>query len=315
MADQPRFLPASSFALDALADIFTRSFEAYFYQGVTTAELLARRVRAEQIDLHRSLVMLLGDAPAGQALVALRGERAWCGGFGVMLPFRGRGLARPLAAAMLDSARQAGARSFSLEVLTRNERAIKTYTHAGFRARRDLQIFEWRRPDEEPPRGYPTENREPGGHEHRTNGGEQRTANRAATNDALQTTDDGQSISEVAEPLRLLDRFAALHPSPAAWQRDLPALLARGGVRGLAIMEHAVMAAYVLFQLGVEGSARIEDLGAERAEQAAALLGALQSRSARIVSVNEPADSPLTAAFLSAGFLESDRQHELSIEL
>ncbi len=101
MTDQPRFLPASSFTLDALADIFTRSFAEYFYPGVTTAEVLARRVRSENLDLRSSLVMLLGDEPAGQAMLGLRGARAWCGGFGVMLPFRGRGLAQPLAAAML----------------------------------------------------------------------------------------------------------------------------------------------------------------------------------------------------------------------
>jgi GNAT superfamily N-acetyltransferase len=110
MTDQPQFLPASSFALDALADIFTRSFEAYLYPIATTAESLARRVRAEQIDLHHSLVMLVGGEPAGQALIAIRGDRAWCSGFGVMLPFRGRGLSRQLAAAMLDSARPSNSR-------------------------------------------------------------------------------------------------------------------------------------------------------------------------------------------------------------
>jgi GNAT superfamily N-acetyltransferase len=150
MTDQPRFLPASSFTLDALADIFTRSFEEYFYRGTTTAEILAQRVRVEQIDLRRSLVMLLGDEPAGQALIALRGDRAWCGGFGVMLSLRGRGLSHQLAAAMLEQARQSGARRFSLEALTRNERAIKTYTRVGLRTRRDLQILEWRKPVEEP---------------------------------------------------------------------------------------------------------------------------------------------------------------------
>jgi GNAT superfamily N-acetyltransferase len=290
MADQPRFFPASSFTLDALADIFTRSFEDYFYPGTTTAEILAQRVRVEQIDLHRSLVMLLGDEPAGQALLARRGDHAWCGGFGVMLPLRGRGLAHQLAAAMVEQARLAGARRFSLEVLTRNERAIKTYTRLGLRTRRDLQILEWRPPE-----------------------GEKRTENRGqpATGDGRLTTD----VLEAEEPARLLDRFAALHPAPAAWQRDLPALLTRGGFRALAIEEAGVPAAYALYQAGADGIARIEDLGALRADQAGALLAALQARSARILTVNEPADSPLTAAFLSAGFNEIDRQHEMWMEL
>jgi GNAT superfamily N-acetyltransferase len=279
MTDLPRFLPASAFTLDALAGIFTRSFEQYFYPGTTSAEILAQRIRVEQIDLRRSLVMLIGEEPAGQALLARRGDHVWCGGFGVLLSRRGRGLSHQLAAAMLEQARQTGARHFSLEVLTRNERAIKTYTRLGLRTRRDLQILEWRRPDGD-----------------------------------LRAGSQGQPV-EIAEPLRLLDRFAALHPVPAAWQRALPALLTRGGYRGLAIEEAGTTAAYVLYQVNADGIARIEDLGAERADLAAALLMELQRRSQRIVTINEPTDSPLTAAFLSAGFAEIDRQHEMWIEL
>jgi RimJ/RimL family protein N-acetyltransferase len=279
MIDQPSFLPASSFALDALADIFTRSFEQYFYPGTTSAEILAQRVRVEQIDLHRSLVMLVDDQPAGQALLARRGDHTWCGGFGVILALRGRGLSHQLAMAMLEQARQAGARRFSLEVLTRNERAIKTYIRLGLQIRRDLQILEWRRPE-----------------------GESRTESR------------GRGV-EAKEPMRLLDRFAALHPVPAAWQRDLPALLTRGGYHGLTIEEAGVTAAYALYQSNADSIARIEDLGAERAELAADLLTALQARSQRILTINEPTDSPLTAAFLDVGFTEIDRQHEMWMEL
>jgi RimJ/RimL family protein N-acetyltransferase len=296
MTDQPHFVPAASFALDALADIFTRSFENYFYPGTITAELLARRVRTENLDLHRSLVMRVGEAPAGQALIGLRGDRAWCGGFGVMLPLRGAGLARPLAAAMLDQARQAGVRTFSLEVLTRNERAIKAYSGAGLRARRDLLILEWRGLQE--PR---TENREPEGQNK-----EYRTKNKRLFEDA--------AVVKVAEPARLLERFAPLHLVPAAWQRDLPALLVQGGLQGLAISPGDATLAYVLYQAGTDGSARIADLGATEVAQAAALLAALQSRFTKLTTVNEPADSPLIAAFETAGFAEIDRQHELWID-
>jgi ribosomal protein S18 acetylase RimI-like enzyme len=285
MPAQPRFLPAAAFSLDALAEIFTQSFEGYFYQANTSAEQLAQRVRLEQIDLYRSLVMLADDIPAGHALIAMRGAQAWCGGFGVLSAFRGQGLARPLSAAMLDSARAAGARRFSLEVLTRNERAIRTYTGAGLQVRRDLRIFSWSRPDQEAAAGTSSANA------------------------------GGPQIDEVTEPLGLLEGFAALHPVPPAWQRDLPSLLARGSMRGLALREGGTIAAYLLFQQGADGGARIEDLGAGHAGQAAALLAALQARSKRIVSINEPDDSPLTAAFDASGFVESDRQHELWTDL
>ena len=283
MSEQLSFAAGSSFSLDALAHIFTRSFEAYFYPGKTTAAVLAARVRTEQIDLHRSLVLQLADAPAGIALLGLRGDRAWCGGFGVMLPFRGRGLAHHLAAAMLEQARQAGARACMLEVLTRNDRALKTYLRAGFQARRDLQIFDWRRPGDR--HDTPLEGHGSAG---------------------------GASVIEIA-PSQLLEQFAALHPVPAAWPRDLPALLTRGGMRGLALIEADMPRAYALIDPTPDGGARIEDLGADGAERAAVLLARLQARYPRLISLNEPADSQLTPAFAASGFAEVDRQHELWI--
>jgi GNAT superfamily N-acetyltransferase len=283
MTTHVTFTPATAYALDALGDIFTRSFEDYFYPGTTTGAALSARVRTEQIDLHRSLVLRIGDDPAGIVLLGLRGDRAWCGGFGVMLPFRGRGLAHELAKAMLEQARQAGGRGCGLEVLTRNQRAIKTYARAGFQPLRDLQVLEWRGPQ---PPVQPDIERES-----------------AAAN-----------IVEL-DPATLLAHFAALHPVPAAWQRDLPALLARGGMLGLALMDGDQPRAYALLTPARDGGARIEDVGAANVEQAALLLAALQARYTRLISVNEPADSALTPAFDAAGFTEADRQHELWIEL
>jgi GNAT superfamily N-acetyltransferase len=279
MPETPNFLPASAFSLDALGDIFTRSFENYFYPGTTTAATLSARVRTEQIDLHRSLVMRVGDNLAGIALLGLRGQRAWCGGFGVMLPCRGRGLSHQLALAMLGQAREAGARGCGLEVLTRNQRAINTYARAGFRSLRDLLVLEWRRPQE-----------------------------------ALVAADSDIQLAQL-EPAVLLAQFAALHPVPAAWQRDLPALLARGGMQGLALLDGDRPRAYALLTPAADQGARLEDLGAEDAERASTLLLGLQARYTRLVSVNEPADSPLAPAFHAAGFAEIDRQHDLWIDL
>jgi GNAT superfamily N-acetyltransferase len=281
MTDEIRFLPATSCTLDALADIFTRSFENYFYSGTVTAADLARRIRIENLDLHHSLVMMIGDAPAGQALLALRGERAWCGGFGVLLPFRGRGLAHQLAITLIDQARLAGAHTFGLEVLTRNTPAIRTYTRAGLRVQRDLLMLEWRGPEGERAQGA------------------------AEMPEGVALADSGQ----------LLEHFRALHPVPAAWQRDLPALLVGRTPQALAVVGDRVPAAYVLFHTGADRSARVVDLGARRAEHVRLLLGVLQAGHTRIISVNEPADSPFVPAFLEAGFVELDRQHEMAIEL
>ncbi len=300
MSETPAFLPASAFSLDALGDIFTRSFENYFYPGTTTAAILATRARIEQLDLHRSLVLRLGDELAGIALLGLRGDRAWCGGFGVMLPFRGRGLSHELAAAMLDQARQASARGCGLEVLTRNQPAIKTYARAGFKPVRDLQVLEWRRPQESPGSSVPAE--------------DHKIVGQADTQLHQQADEQRQTPLAQFHPTALLAFFTALHPAPAAWQRDLPALLARGGMHGLARMDGERLRAYALLTPTPDSGARVEDIGADDVEQAAMLLAALQTRYARLISVNEPAESVLTPAFEAAGFIEADRQHELWVD-
>ena len=274
------FIPAARISLVNLADLFTRSFADYYYPGATTPEILSRRVRAESIDLLRSPVLMVDGAPAGLALLARRGDRMWCGGFGVVLGQRGRGLAHALAAEMVAQARQAGARRLILEVLTRNERALRVYERAGLAITRQLLVLSWRPDPDGPPLPpappYPLEE---------------------------------------ADPERLvLDHFAALHPAPAAWQRDAASLLAQDGARGLAMASAAHVSAYAIVS-GDSSGLRILDFAARDVGWANHLAGALKAQASSLVSVNEPADSPLTAAFTRAGFVAADEQHEMEIAL
>jgi RimJ/RimL family protein N-acetyltransferase len=274
-----QFVPASAFSLDALAEIFTRSFEGYFYPATVTAALLSQRMRAENLDLARSLVLMSGGEAQGIALLGLRAERAWCGGFGVASAARGRGYSHRLAAAMIEQARQAGARELSLEVLTRNAPAIKTDLRAGMQVRRDLRVLEWKRGEAEPAR------------------------------------DPAEMPSAAWQPRQLLSLFDRLHPMPAAWQRDLPALLVRAGMQSLAVATDDQPSAYALFNAGPDGRIQLADLAARQASEARVLLAALRAGAAQIVSVNEPAESPLMPAFEELGFAEIDRQLELVLEL
>lgn len=275
MTQAIQLVPATQFSVEMLADLFTRSFEAYFYPGTTTATSLSQRIRQESIDLWRSVVLLVDEQPAGIALLALRGEQAWCGGFGITMPFRGQGLSHRLIEALIEQARAAGARNFSLEVLVRNTVAFRTYTRAGLQTRRDLVLLEWRKPDDYTP---------------------------TATNEV-----------SVAAPETLLAHYAGFHPVPAAWQRALPALLVSGGLQGLALEQNGALAGYILFQGATSERLRIADLGARSAEAAATLLQALQQRAASILCINEPSNSPFLPAFIETGFSEIDRQHDLEL--
>jgi ribosomal protein S18 acetylase RimI-like enzyme len=266
---------AAQYDLHTLAGIFTSAFEGYFYPGGTSAVELATRIRLEQIDLALSRVLLAGQEPAGMALLARRGERVWCGGFGVYTPWRGRGLANMLAVDMLGAARAAGARLFELEVLTRNEPAIRAYQRAGLRSRRELLVYSWKRNDDAPAGHAPQ--------------------------------------AEEAAPAELLEHFGALHPAAPAWQRDLPTLLVREEMRGLALRSQNGLRGYLLYT-GDE-RVRLHDLAASDGGAARELLAALQACCSSIVSVNEPSDSPLTPAFPETGFAEADRQLDLWCQL
>lgn len=273
-----RFVPASSLTLDAFAEIYTRSFADYFYPMAQTTEGFAGRVRTEQQDLYRSVVMLADDVPAGQATLALRGARAWCGGFGIVPEFRGRKLGRPLFAEFVAQARLAGAKTLQLEALTRNAPALSVYTGAGMRITRDLRLLEWVHASDSP---LP-----------------------ASTNIS----------DQLADRVAITQCFQRLHPVYPGWGRELTPLLLHTGLLQLQLTQDNRITAYVLFW-AKDGAAKIADVCAETPAQAAQLLAQLQSHYAKVTSSNEPADNPINTAFDQLGFREFDRQYELWMDL
>jgi hypothetical protein len=98
-------------------------------------------VDAFDLDLDRSFVAWDGDGPVGLANLGLRGERTWLGGVGVLKTARRRGIGEQLTRALLDQARDAGARRMLLEVIVENEPAIALYEKLGFRKTRLLEVL------------------------------------------------------------------------------------------------------------------------------------------------------------------------------
>ena len=113
-----------------------------------------------------------------------------------------------------------------------------------------------------------------------------------------------------ADPVQIAQHFQRLHAVAPVWGRDLPSLLLRPGLREITMNAHGHRAGNVLFSVN-ENTARIVDVGAESADVATALLMQLQASFAKVVSIDEPADSPLTAAFDRCGFRQFDQQYEL----
>jgi GNAT superfamily N-acetyltransferase len=272
------FTLASSLSIEALADLYTRMFDDYFYPASVTAAELAERIPSELLLLDHSPLLCVDDAPAGLALLAVRGERSCCGGFGIVPAQRGRGLALPLTLALLEQARQCGARSMTLIVLAQNERAIKTYQRAGFSLWREIRSFEWARGEDIPA---------------------------PAARDALVS-------AAVADLLAL---GPAWQPVAPIWSRDAPTLGSLGGLEGLALIHEGAIVAYLLLRRSPDGAADILSLGARSTADAADALAALQRQSDRITCVNEPADSPGAQAMDVLGFARTFRRYEMVASL
>lgn len=294
-----RFVPASSLALDAFVDLYTRSFADYFYPMGQTVEGFAARMRVEHHDLFRSVVLMADGAPAGQATLAIRGQRAWCGGFGIVPEYRGRKLGPPLFAEFVAQARAAGAKMLQLEALTRNAAALSVYTGAGMRVARDTRLLEWKREGRSGVNGV---------------GGVGSVGSFGSFGSVGGVGLGEAEFAQPADMARIAECFNRLHPVAPTWSHDLPSLMVRSGLLQTELVCDGRIAAYVLFAAH-DGAARIADLGAEDVDHACELLNRLQGHYASVTMIDAPADSPITAAFDLTGFREFDRQHELFMTL
>jgi ribosomal protein S18 acetylase RimI-like enzyme len=278
-SDRLRFAPATSLSLEAYAEAYTEGFEGYHRALRPDAAKMARLGRVYNYDFQHSLIAYDGDTVAGMAVLAIRGEAGWCGGFGVAPAFRRRGVGRQLMTAMLDSARAAGLRRLSLEVSALNPVARRLYEWAGLRITRDLLIIE-----------------------------------RDAAHGPESSELEG-GVLEDAASAELLPHFARLHLVAPAWQRDLPTMLV-GLSHGLRLGPRESPRAYALVSEGTDGETQVADLAAADEEAARELTAALARRVAgRLRVLNEPEQSLFVAPLLENGFAETERQHQMAIEL
>ena len=285
--------PAARVTPDVLVEAWNRAYDGYLVDVSRDASTLADHVGTGSIDLERSLVALDGDEPVGLALLGVRasagaGERAWVGGFGLAPTHRGRGLAVPLAEALLDVARASGVSQVRLEVLTPNVAALRTYERVGFRVDRRLLVL----------------------------GGE--LAGDGRCRDARVEPLDASGWAPALSALERLDGG-----SSQPWGREAAHLAPRpGDVLALAGPDAAPTAVLLVRPRPSASSAGRVDLSvltgaaldADAADAAVSALAARHpGRPCRVV--NEPAASPLAAAFCRVGLAEVLDQHEMSVTL
>ena len=134
--------PASRFSHAELAEIFTAGYEGYFMPFSRRRGGVRFMSTIWDDDLDASRVALVDGEPAGICKLAVRGDRGWIGGVGV-IPVRtaGRAIGEELMRGGIDVARERGLRELWLEVLVQNEPAIRLYEKLGFEHVRELEVW------------------------------------------------------------------------------------------------------------------------------------------------------------------------------
>jgi ribosomal protein S18 acetylase RimI-like enzyme len=132
---------ASSLSLGELAELFTRAYADYVVPFSMSEEQLRSMAAQCDLDLDGSSVAYVDGEPAGLCNLAVRGDRGWIFGVGVVPQCRRRGLAETLLDAAHAAARERGVREMTLEVIAGNTAAHALYEKAGYRLVRDLEVW------------------------------------------------------------------------------------------------------------------------------------------------------------------------------
>lgn len=251
-----------------------------------TPEFFIDGFRVHNVDLAHSVVAR--DA-AGQivgiAVLARRGERAYCADFGVVPAFRRRGIGRGLMDAFLEETRRTGARTVELAAdagKTANP-AVRIYEGAGFRTVRKLASL-------------------------RGNAGK------------LVPGPAGVNVRPSDAGL-LLDWYGGERSPKPLWERELPSLLAEADARALLAVRDGEERAFLLYiwrpalgmtellHMGLTAEAEAEDV---RPLLVAAGTGA---PSDGLLDQGQPVDSRWHRLLLAAGLRETETILEMARDL
>src|SRR5690242_8898227 len=131
-------VPASNYPLPDLVRFLNQGFEAYFVPiQIDTAAFLTM-LRKDGIDLTASRVLIAEEHPCGIALIARRGWTSRLAAMGIARERRSKGAGSWFMEQLIEEAFQRGDREMSLEVIEKNEPAVKLYQKSGFQTVRRL---------------------------------------------------------------------------------------------------------------------------------------------------------------------------------
>ena len=263
---------AADVTIDELAAAMNAVYQGYVMPVQVDGGWMANHVASNDVRLDASPVWRDGENTVGLALVGIRGERSWLGGFGITPEWRGKHLAGPLLDATLAAAAAAGARRMQLEVITTNSPAIRVYERGGFSVTRELGVYQ-----------------------------------RAAAGETGELPADVALV----DPAAILTNRERLGGRPLAWQRESGMRALTAGVEALASPPDDPRA-YVVWQPGPRAAQIVDVGGTDAGSIVAVLEATPSACAGQPMALlNEPLDNPVTEALLAAGWHETVRQLEM----
>lgn len=130
-------------SLEDLAETFNKAFENYFVPIQLNAELLAQKIKAENIVLEYSAGITINNRLVGFILIGIHPESktAYNAGTGIISEFRGQTLTEKLYAFLLPELDKIGIKNHQLEVICENEKAISIYKNIGYSITRKVICY------------------------------------------------------------------------------------------------------------------------------------------------------------------------------
>jgi GNAT superfamily N-acetyltransferase len=136
--------PASGYTFEQLADIYNGSRVDYIVPMPMNARRMEDYVRAYDVDLDASVVVVDDDEPAGVGMLGLRDSRAWITRVGVIPERRRHRQGQFIMESLIAQAAARGVAQVQLEVIRGNEPARHLFVKLGFEETRELLVV--RRP-------------------------------------------------------------------------------------------------------------------------------------------------------------------------
>jgi len=129
--------------LEDLAEAFNKAFENYFVPIQLDAELLADKIKAENILLEHSVGVSINNSLVGFILIGIHLDlkTAYNAGTGIIPEFRGQKLTEKMYAFLLPKLAKIGIKKQQLEVICENEKAISIYQNIGYSITRKLICY------------------------------------------------------------------------------------------------------------------------------------------------------------------------------